>query len=278
MKSIMTTLGLSLAAMTVSEAASSVTVFHADFESSPAETTSGGTSLFNSNATVRNTILDAGTSTGTWDDNDSGVNLTYEISGTVGGSNNVLLFSSISNSITLADAAFNQTVNLTGNELTVSWDWMHTDEGGGGSGIGYIQLLDSSNAVVATVQWQDGGALNVAGTGLGNFKYELLGRESTELSTSNWDPLSMQLAVTSSGIAVTTSGSNHAETTHATIAGSFSEVAGLRLRSSSNKSWSEGGLWIDNINAEYSAVAVPEPTSTALLGLAGLALILRRRK
>ncbi|MDB4265463.1 PEP-CTERM sorting domain-containing protein [bacterium] len=29
---------------------------------------------------------------------------------------------------------------------------------------------------------------------------------------------------------------------------------------------------------ELTAVAVPEPSSTALLGLAGLALIMRRRK
>lgn len=256
-------------------------VFDADFQGSTAETTPGSTSLFNSSSTVRNTILDAGTSIGSWDDNNSNVNTSYEISATAGGSNNVLMFSSQNNSITLADADFNQTVNLTGNELTVSWAWMHTDETGGGNGRAYLSLLDSSDEVIASVRWTDGGELLVAGTDLGNFKYELIGDRSVgsfaELSTTNWDPLLMELAVTSSGITVTTSGSNHTETTHATIAGNFSEVAGLRLRSSSNQSWSDGGMWIDDIHAEFSSV--PEPsTAASFAGLLALASVVTRRR
>lgn len=36
--------------------------------------------------------------------------------------------------------------------------------------------------------------------------------------------------------------------------------------------------WVDNMSVATSAAAVPEPSSAALLGLGGLALILRRRK
>ncbi|VGO16314.1 hypothetical protein PDESU_04905 [Pontiella desulfatans] len=245
--------------------AGATVVFDADFQGSSA----GSSNLFNATVLGRNAILDNGTSVGSWADNDSNVNTLYEIADDEAG-NNVMVFSSVNNSPTVANANFSSVASLAGNALTLSWDWMHTDEGGGGSGRAFIDLLDSADAVVATVLWEDGGALTVAGTSIGNFKKELLGKSSTDLSTANWDPLALQLTMTSTSLEVVTDG-----TVQTTLAGSFTEVAGLRFRSSSNRTYSQGGMWIDDIHADVSVI--PEPATLGLFCAMGAGMFWVRR-
>ena len=250
--------------------AGATVVFDADFQASSA----GSSNLFNATVLGRNAILDNGTSVGSWTDNDSNVNTLYEIADDEAG-NNVMVFSSVNTSPTVANAHFSSVASLAGNALTLSWDWMRTDEGGGGSGNAIIDLLDSSDAVVATVSWNDGGnsgngALSVAGTSIGVFYNELLGTAATDLSTANWDPLALQLTMTSTGIEVVTDG-----TVQTTLTGSFTEVAGLRFRSSSNRSYSQGGMWIDDIHADISVI--PEPASIGLICVLGAGMFWVRR-
>ena len=59
-----------------------------------------------------------------------------------------------------------------------------------------------------------------------------------------------------------------------TVAGIVGDTIALRLTSNGTDGDFATTHWVDNISVN----AVPEPSSTALLGLGGLALILRRRK
>ncbi|VGO16315.1 hypothetical protein PDESU_04906 [Pontiella desulfatans] len=242
-----------LAVMLVGSAlvANATVVFEADFQGSAA----GASNLLNATVVDRNAILDNGTSVGSWDDNDSSVNMLYEIAADET-TNKVMVFSSVDNTPNVADADFSSSVSLAGNELVVGWDWMHTDEGGGGSGQAIIQLLDAADAVVTAVVWQDGGALTVDGVNLGVFKRELLGTPSTVLSTNNWNPLAMELVMAADGLQVSVGG-----TVQTNLAGTFNEVAALRFKSLSNRSYSQGGMWIDNIQVE----SVPAASASVVL-------------
>lgn len=252
-------------------------VFDADFQSSPA----AADNLKNAvGAAARNTILDAGTSVGSWDDKDATlVNPAaslYEIADDELG-NHVWVFSTptLTNGNvfrTLADAEFASTVDLSQNVLSLSWDMMITDEAGGGNSSAFIDLLDSSDSVVATIRWNEGGGLLVDGTSVGTYNRWLLGNDGANLTSESWDPLSLSLDVSDSGITVTTD-----TTTHETITGSYSEVAALRFRTYSNRSFSQAGMWIDDIHAEFSAV--PEPSTAAILaGMLALTSGLTRRR
>ena len=223
-------------ALTVSVGA--VDLLNADFQGAAT------TDLLPLTAAQRNVILDSGTSIGSWADNSSAVNTLYKIAEDETG-NKVLVFSSINNMPTLADADFTAAADLSINELIVSWDWMHADEGGGGTGQAIIELLDSSDQVLFEVKWVDGGALSAAGTSLGNFKKELQGTTNTVLTSSNWDPLAMQFRLTDEDLEISVGG-----VVQTNLVMAVTEVSALRFRSTSNQSWSHGGMWIDNIRAE----------------------------
>ena len=82
------------------------------------------------------------------------------------------------------------------------------------------------------------------------------------VGTGNWNTDSASLALAGSF-----SGLNNTSVTF-----TLSNAAG------GNNNTDTWGTWIDNVTLTGAVVAVPEPTTTALLGLGGLALILRRRK
>ena len=226
------------AVLVLAFSASGADLLNADFQGAAT------TDLLPLTAAQRNVILDSGTSIGSWADNSSAVNTLYKIAEDETG-NKVLVFSSINNMPTLADADFTAAADLSINELIVSWDWMHADEGGGGTGEAIIELLDSSDQALFEVRWVDGGSLHVAGTGLGVFKRELPGVATTVLSSSNWDPLAMQLKLTDSAMEVSVGG-----VVQTNLVGVYTGVSGLRFKSTSNRSYSHGGMWIDNIRAE----------------------------
>jgi hypothetical protein len=270
-KGVLTTFLGFFASISVSQAS---VIFEADFQGAA----SGASNLLLSSVAGRNIILNNGTSIGSWDDNGATPRYLYEIAEDEAG-NKVMVFSHSKSSDsggliyqTLADAHFSSTADLTGNNsLTLGWDWMHVDESGGGVGHALFDILDSAGAAIATVKWVDGGALSLDNTLLGNLNRQLHGRTNTVLTSGNWNPLAMEITMTSSGIELLANG-----VVLTNMAGSYTDAAGIRLRGASNRTWSEGGMWIDNISADLAAI--PEPAVVTFIALFGGSLLWIKRR
>jgi len=230
---------LFIAVLALCGIASAETVFDADFQGSA----SGSSNLLNATEANREIILNNGTATGSWDDNNTTPVGAYEIAEDESG-NKVMLFTHHNSEMTPGEAYFSSVASLSGGELSVDWDWMYTCVGK--TSQIWFELLDSSSNVIASVKLNNNGKLTLDDvemeTGLGNF----LAYDSV-LSTNNWDPLSMNLTLSAAEITLS-AGAN----TYASVPGVYTDVAGIRLRMKSIRDFRPSGWWIDNIKAETS--------------------------
>jgi hypothetical protein len=211
-------------------------VFDADFQGSA----SGASNLLIATELDRETILNNGTSTGSWDDNGVNPLRAYEIAEDEAG-NKVMLFSHHDSGLKMGEAYFDSVASLSGGELSVDWEWMYNCVGNN-SQI-WFELLDSTTSVVASVKWDKTGVLSLDG----NVKDTLVSflAYNATLSTNNWNPLAMNITLTATDITLS-AGTN----AYASVAGAYADVIGIRLRMTSNRPARPSGWWIDNIRAE----------------------------
>jgi hypothetical protein len=283
-----TTLGLAASVCLVSN--SFATSIIADFESSSATAAATAGGYFDgSNDSAAN--LNLGTSGGTW----SGIS-TSTASGavkvvsparnwqneTLSNTGNMLVIgiNPSSNDLThvsTAQLTFDTAMTLAGTTLSMDLAQLGS---GGQFGQTFIDLMDGGTVVARFAMGTD------AGEGRGTINhYSAIGAgfydNKTALGTENelWESSNQTVATVTLNLGATSFdlSTTGALVTNITTAGqglSYVNGAttfdGIRLSSEQSKA----SMAVDNI----SVVAVPEPSSSALLGLGGLALILRRRK
>ncbi|VGO16335.1 Gingipain R1 [Pontiella desulfatans] len=231
--------------------ASEITVLDIDFQGSEA----GRTNLLAATEAERGTILSNGTHVGVWSDVAATPNLAYEIQQETDGTNKVLAFANENNGTKMvADLLFDYTANLeSGEVLDLSWEWMHTDGKGGGSGDVFLILLNDAMEEVATLKWNDSSQLSLNGTSFADRLRQLPIDPYVEITTALWNPLAMDMEMSSTNMALSIDGAvvTNMPFTAATI-------KGLRFKTASNRTYSEGGAWMDNILA---TVTPPLPVS-----------------
>ena len=160
----------------------------------------------------------------------------------------------------------------------------------------YMQLIHNfgtnvSGTFVSMVAWESANFLTTDGT-LESFQAEFRTRDNGDAATASF------LLETSSGWYVSDQTFGTSDTSYLVVnentadltwtgfsqfgvtAGAgpadTSDILSVGLYSSTDSTSTFAGTYLRHF--EVTAVAVPEPSSTALLGLGGLALILRRRK
>ncbi|NWK57334.1 PEP-CTERM sorting domain-containing protein [Verrucomicrobiaceae bacterium N1E253] len=262
--------GTVLGAIITMGTAQSATVFSADFSGSTA--TTSGTAITGLTSASN---LDAGTSPGSWSGlatstggTTSGIDVTSAAATAMSG--NWMLIGRSTNDTSHSTTA---TIDLSSEILldgaTISMDLNIRNSGGENGGL-LVTGYTSGGTALFTFTGGNGGSpygqrelatsSDISGT-----------RDNTHnnLWSENGDGKTINLSLAAAGYTLTGDGG----TTN--LAGSYfasGDLASIKIEAKGSKA-----LWgIDNISV--AGTVVPEPSSTALLGLGGIALILRRRK
>lgn len=253
-------------------------IFSSNFTGSTADTSATTTPSGQTVTTAAN--LNAGTTVGTWDapsstvagasSQSSGVLVSSGISSgmtgnwlMVGGLGNTDPFGSTGTQDSIARFNLSSTVSLNGTSISMAAKMFDT---GGQPGGMFITGYDAGGAALFQAVMGTGGtytqgtisSMVTAGGALNN--------SSSQLWT-NGVTNTVDFTLGAAGYSVTADGGT------TTVAGSYfgtGDLASIELHAFDSKS----NFGIDNITVN----GVPEPSSVALLGLGGLALILRRRK
>ncbi|GAA5496705.1 hypothetical protein Rhal01_02890 [Rubritalea halochordaticola] len=240
-----TLLSLTLAAATASSQAAIVVQENFDYADGPVATLNGGTGFSGA--------WDAGNSTGTRLFNVSSGSAIYN-----GGGNGTVTVQS-------RDFATGYTVD-TSTTLTISFDLI-VNETQAGRGIG-INLVDSVGGNSVFLGKRINGSYGAhSGITAGSTTYSNSGATGSMLLTA---------VFTSNGTDTFVDvQANGGSVVSGTITGTQFAFDSLELTGYHGSTVSNG---VDNISIDVTTTAVPEPSSTSLIGLAGVALLLRRRR
>ena len=270
-----TTLGLA-AAICLAGSSNAAIVFSSDFNGSATDITDSA--IPTGNTAVAASVLNGGTSVGSWvtDPSTSGaVDSTVSVSSdaSITGSNWMLVGDNVNDlsHTTLATMDLASDIGFTGTTITMD---IHRFNAGGGDGgltiTGYAS--DGTTALFSVIAGAGGNygqkdlstASAVMHPGGGNL------RDNTHddaFADNTLTTITLTLSDFATGYVATADGGT------TDLAGSYfanGDIAFIALQAEGSKA----RFGIDNI----SVTVVPEPSSAALLGLGGLALILRRRK
>ncbi|MFC4992504.1 PEP-CTERM sorting domain-containing protein [Rubritalea tangerina] len=106
-----------------------------------------------------------------------------------------------------------------------------------------------------------------------------IGANATDLSAVQWNFSNTAVAANTEYYFITSTSTNAGQDI---VSSGYELVTGNPYADgrsfASNNFFNTSAAWDLNFSASFDTEAIPEPSSTALLGLAGLALIMRRRK
>jgi len=186
----------------------------------------------------------------------------------------------------MTDVVWTGDANVTGN-TTISTVASNNDgyftTGFGATAFAPDQNIENEGPWTATIQFTIDPGFKVTFSDI-TFDHQMLTNNGVGQDAQDY-PRGAKLDVTLDGSAygaqivlpdtpASNSGTNTFTESRTLGAGTYS----LTIKADRNTSTAGNNLGIDNLSLNGTVTAVPEPSSAALLGLGGLALILRRRK
>jgi len=223
--------------------------------------------------------LDSHTTGAAWWLNTGRSDASYQVAGDGGGLGDKALMlddtSSAGSEQQFSSMNLDSSVDLTGlgdDTLDVSFQTTTTRSGGVRSLI--YRLVDSSNNIGIDIEWWEGGELVVNGV-----TKDVDDFGEAKIATGSWNSTASEIQSASISIAsdstftMTWSGKNASANYNGTLDNTVTDIHKLRVYSGGTGTGNKG-LYMDDIKFEV----IPEPASSILFALVGLALLIRCRR